>query len=93
MNTLTKLKLAKELSRASNLSLAGAQKLITNLFDAMATHLQAEGRIEIRNFGTFSTRKTKPRTGRNPKQPEVDIPIPARIVVKFKSSKKLKKKI
>ena len=48
----------------------------------------ASGRdVELRNFGVFEVRLTKARVGRNPKDPGIDVPIPARATVKFKSGK------
>jgi len=54
----------------------------------------AEGRnVELRNFGVFEVQKRKARVGRNPNQPETDVVIPTRAVVKFKAGKVLKARI
>lgn len=37
------------------------------IFDRMGQQLAEGGRIELRGFGSFSTRERKARTGRNPK--------------------------
>lgn len=47
----------------------------------------------IRNFGTFQVKEVKPKVGRNPKNPDQDVPIPARSVVKFKVGKELKDQV
>ena len=53
-----------------------------------------EGRsVELRNFGVWVVKKRKARTGRNPLKPEVDVVIPARAVVKFKSGRILNQMI
>jgi len=38
----------------------------------------------------FEVATRKPRVGRNPKKPDVDVPIPARATVKFKAGKEMK---
>jgi hypothetical protein len=48
-----------------------------------------EGRLEIRDFGVFQTKKRKERIGRNPKDKK-EYPIPARRVVTFKMGRELK---
>ncbi|OAM91514.1 DNA-binding protein [Termitidicoccus mucosus] len=51
----------------------------------------AEGRnAELRNFGVLEVPKRRARVGRNPREPGVDVVIPARAAVKFKSGKILK---
>ena len=46
--------------------------------------------IELRNFGVFELQVRKQRVGRNPNQPETDVVIPRRAVVKFKAGKEMK---
>jgi len=49
--------------------------------------------VVLRNFGTFEIRVAKAKIGRNPNNPEKDVPIPARAIVKFKPGKELKEKV
>ena len=49
--------------------------------------------VELRNFGVFKIEVRKERIGRNPKDPTVDIRIPARKVVKFRSGKEMKNQL
>ena len=49
--------------------------------------------VELRNFGVFKIEIRKERIGRNPKDPGVDIRIPARKVVKFRSGKEMKNQL
>ena len=49
--------------------------------------------MELRNFGVFKIEIRKERIGRNPKDPSVDIRIPARKVVKFRSGKEMKNQL
>lgn len=59
-------------------------------FDAIVEALSEGRNVELRNFGVFDIQVRKPRVGRNPRKPDVDVPIPRRVVVKFKASKKLR---
>ncbi len=64
------------------------QKTLDKITDALA-----EGRnVELRNFGVFEVRLTKPRVGRNPNQPGSRFQIPARATVKFKSGKVMRQR-
>lgn len=49
--------------------------------------------VVFRNFGTFQTAINKPKVGRNPKRPEIEIEIPARRVVRFRTGKNLKMRV
>lgn len=65
------------------------QTLIEEITDALA-----EGdTVVMRNFGAFQVREMKAKIGRNPKDPEKDVPIPARAAVKFKPGKEMKEKV
>ena len=62
------------------------EKILQNL----VTNLSQGNRVEIRDFGTFSTRLRKARTGRNPASGE-KIHINDKYLVHFIPGKKLKK--
>lgn len=65
------------------------QKTLNYITEALAS-----GRdVELRNFGVFEVRLTKPRIGRNPNEPTKDVQIPARAMVKFKSGKAMKEQV
>ena len=61
--------------------------VITHTLDAIRDALVNGDTVELRNFGGFKIEIRKERIGRNPKDPSVDIRIPARKVVKFRSGK------
>jgi DNA-binding protein HU-beta len=46
--------------------------------------------VKLVGFGTFSVQEKEATTARNPRNPEEIIEVPAKKVVKFKISKKLK---
>ena len=65
------------------------QKSLDYIVDA----LEKNESVEFRNFGVFEVREQKERVGRNPNQPENDVIIPARRVVRFKPGKVMKNRI
>ncbi len=65
------------------------QKILDHICDTLA-----DGKsVELRNFGVFEVRVRKARIGRNPNQPETDVPIPKRAVVKFKPGKEMREAV
>lgn len=58
------------------------------LLERIAMQLAGGGRVEIRGFGTFSTRVRTPRASRNPKTGQRVI-VPARCVPRFSASRNL----
>ena len=69
---------------------AEVTELITQTLDAIRDSLSKGQTVELRNFGVFKIETRKERVGRNPKNPEVDIQIPERAVVKFRAGKEMK---
>ena len=65
-------------------------ELITQTLDAIRDSLSRGQTVELRNFGVFKIETRKERVGRNPKNPDVDIQIPERSVVKFRPGKEMK---
>lgn len=76
--------LGKEINQAD--VLAVVQKTIETISET----LRNGDSITLRNFGSFEVKRVKQKVGRNPKNPEKDVVIPARSVVKFKVGKELK---
>lgn len=65
------------------------QKTLDHISSAVATGQT----VELRNFGVFEVKVRKARIGRNPNQPERDVPIPRRAVVKFKPGKEMREAV
>ena len=59
--------LAKE---NSGLRAEEVERVADVFFDEIAQRLAADGRVELRGFGAFSTRDRNPRRGRNPRTGE-----------------------
>ncbi len=78
-----------------NIKLHQAQvaEVISQTLDAIRDALVNGSTVELRNFGVFKIEVRKKRIGRNPKDPSIDIQIPARKVVKFRSGKEMKNQL
>ena len=96
-STVTKRDLASRVRIALKpevkLQQAQVAEVITHTLDAIRDALVNGNTVELRNFGVFKIEIRKERVGRNPKNPGVDIRIPARKVVKFRSGKEMKNQL
>ncbi|MEC7812442.1 MAG: HU family DNA-binding protein [Verrucomicrobiota bacterium] len=96
-NTVTKRDLATRVRLALKpdvkLHQAQVADVISHTLDAIRDALVNGNTVELRNFGVFKIEVRKERVGRNPKDPSVDIRIPARKVVKFRSGKEMKNQL
>ena len=91
-NTITKRELVNKICSElhGNLTQNDVLEVIQKCVELITESLGKGDRVVLRNFGTFTVKEVKAKIGRNPRNPEKDIPIPARQVVKFKMGKKLK---
>jgi DNA-binding protein HU-beta/integration host factor subunit alpha len=67
-----------------------AYKIIDTTFEALLANLIENGHVELRGFGVFKVVQRCARRGRNPKQPEKEVPIPPRKTIKFHASRLLR---
>ena len=89
--TTTKKDLAVEVAKETNCKKSLAAKMVDSIFRAMRESLIEGDRIEIRGFGVFQVKDTKPKpAARNPRTGEI-IYVPARRKTHFKPGKLLKK--
>lgn len=93
MGNLTKRELTIRISNETGLVQAQVLDAIQRTLNHLTESLASGHTVELRNFGVFEIKFRKPRIGRNPNRPELDVPIPARAAVKFKSGKELKAKV
>ena len=68
------------------------ERTLEKILQFFSSNLSKGNRIEIRDFGTFSTRLRKSRTGRNPSTGE-EIKINEKLLIHFVPGKKLKSMI
>ena len=66
--------------------------LVTIFFDEITKRLAANGRVELRGFGAFSTRARDARTGRNPRTGET-VDVVAKRVPYFKPGKEMRARL
>ena len=91
--TLTKRDLVIRISEETGLIQAQVFDVVQKTLDQISEALAKGGKVELRNFGVFNVKITKPRVGRNPNKPATDVPIPARATVKFKAGKEMKAEV
>jgi len=91
--TLTKRDLVVRISEESGLIQTDVFNVVQKTLDYIAEALAKGDKVELRNFGVFEVKIRKARVGRNPNKPEVDVPIPARSMVKFKAGKEMRAEV
>jgi integration host factor subunit beta len=84
--------LINALKEEANLSRKDAEKIVDTFFQTITDTLASGERVEIRGFGSFTVKKYKPYTGRNPKT-GVQIRVPAKKLPFFKVGKELKEMV
>lgn len=90
---MTKRDLVVRISDKTGLVQQDVFKVVQMTLDFIAAEV-AQGRtVELRNFGVFEVKIRKARIGRNPNEPERDVPIPSRAVVKFKPGKEMREAV
>jgi DNA-binding protein HU-beta len=70
-------------------SKAKAEKAVNAVIDAVKDGIKKDGKVQLVGFGTFTVKKRKARTGRNPQTGE-QIKIKASKTIGFKPGKTLK---
>lgn len=84
--------LIETVAKTQNLPRKRAEDAVTALFDALATAMKADERIEIRGFGSFTVRQYDPYVGRNPKTGDT-VDVPGKRSPFFRVGKELRDKI
>ena len=96
MRTITKKDVAKRTAKEVGERIYITERIVDGVFQALRKFMEEadpEVRIEIRDFGVFEVKKTKPKPkARNPKTGEI-IYVPARRKTHFKAGKILKEKL
>ena len=91
--TMTKRDVVIKVARQTNCKQADVMDIIQLALDTITEELAAGRSVEFRNFGVFEVMRRKSRIGRNPNNPENEVPIPERMVVKFKPGKEMKQQV
>lgn len=89
---MTRSELIDQLAAKMDIDKRTAEKVVVIIFDSMFETLVADGRIEIRGFGSFVNREYDGYTGRNPKTGVKTVVKPKKSPF-FKVGKELKERI
>ena len=93
MATTTKKDLALRVSQDTACKKNLASKMVDTVFEAMRESLINGDRIEIRGFGVFQVKETRPKpAARNPRTGQI-IYVPARRKTHFRPGKLLKEEL
>ena len=68
------------------------ESVVSSVFDSITDQLAQGGRVELRGFGAFSTRKRDARVGRNPRTGE-SVQVNAKRVPYFKPGKEMRERL
>jgi len=68
------------------------ESVVSAVFDSITDQLAQGGRVELRGFGAFSTRKRDARVGRNPRTGE-SVQVNAKRVPYFKPGKEMRERL
>ncbi len=72
-----------------DLSAREIERIVDIFFEEITARLAADGRVELRGFGAFSTRAREARTGRNPRTGEA-VDVDAKRVPYFNPGKEMR---
>ena len=93
LGTTTKKELALRVSEETGCKKNLASEIVDTVFEAMRESLMKAERIEIRGFGVFQVKETRPKpAARNPRTGQV-IYVPARRKTHFRPGKLLKEEL
>lgn len=87
--TLTKSQIIEEISNKNGFTKKNSIQIMETLLDIIKSTLESGDDVLISGFGKFCIKKKKERKGRNPATGD-DMMLPARKVVTFKCSSKLR---
>ncbi len=90
---MTKRDLVTRISDETGWGQQDVLKVVQSTLDYISGAVAGGETVELRNFGVFEVKVRRARVGRNPNQPEQDVKIPPRSVVKFKPGKEMREAV
>lgn len=69
------------------------EEFLNAFTDTVTETLQSGDKIQITGFGTFEIRERAARKGRNPRNPQQEIEVPATVAPVFKAGKPFKEAV
>jgi integration host factor subunit beta len=68
------------------------EQVVDIFFEEISARLAEGGRVELRGFGAFSTRRRDARKGRNPRTGEA-VEVPEKLAPYFKAGKEMRERL
>lgn len=90
---MNKAELVSKMAEKSELTKKEAEAALNAFMKSVEEALVAGDKVQLVGFGTFETRERAARQGRNPRDPQQVINIPASKAPVFKAGKSLKEAI
>ena len=90
---MNKAELVASMAEKSNLTKKDAESALNAFMKTVEEVLSKGEKVQLVGFGTFEVRERKAREGRNPRNPEEVINIPASTAPVFKAGKALKESV
>lgn len=90
---MNKSELVANIAEKSGLSKADSTRALDAFLESVEDALVNGEKVQLVGFGTFEVRERKAREGRNPRNPEEKIQIPASNAPVFKAGKSLKEAV
>lgn len=79
-------------SQNPELRVSEVEAIVDAFFETIIDQLARGGRVELRGFGSFSTRSRSAREGRNPRTGQT-VKVPAKAVPYFKAGKEMRERL
>lgn len=90
---MTKSELIQRLADANpHLYQRDVERIVSTIFDEIATALARGQRVELRGFGAFSVKRREARVGRNPRTGEA-VDVSEKYIPFFKTGKQLRERL
>ena len=90
---MNKAELVTKMAEKSELTKKEAEAALNAFMQSVEEALVEGDKVQLVGFGTFETRERAARQGRNPRNPQQEIDIPASKAPVFKAGKSLKEVI
>lgn len=87
---MNKAELVASIAEKSNLTKKDSEAALNGFIKSVEEALAGGDKVQLVGFGTFEVRERKAREGRNPRNPQEVIKIPASNAPVFKAGKALK---
>ncbi len=84
--------IARLAAKNPHLTIKDVERIVSTIFDEIASALARGDRVELRGFGAFSVKRRDARQGRNPRTGE-PVSVEGKAVPFFKTGKQLRQRL